>query len=138
MLEALTCLALNIYYEARNQSVEAQIAVSQVVINRVRDDRFPDNICDVIMQAKHSKITGKPLLNKCQFSWYCDGKTDKPHDLDAYRWAQIIAKHVSEGKSGDMIKGSTHYHASYVTPDWAKNKTKTVKIGDHIFYRWEK
>ena len=80
----LTCLALNIYFEARNQPVMGQIGVSMVVLNRVNSTDYPDNVCDVIYQGKHSKITGMPFRHKCQFSWYCDGLTDTPKDVDAY------------------------------------------------------
>ena len=136
--ESLVCLALNVYYEARNQPVEGQIAVTNVVMNRVADPRFPNTPCEVVKQGVHSKTTGRPVRWKCQFTWYCDGKKDKPHDLDAYRWAQIIAQHVGFGKAGDITSGSTHYHAVSVNPDWNINKTKIGRIGDHIFYRWEK
>ena len=136
--ESLICLALNVYYEARDQPVDGQIAVTNVVMNRVADPRFPNTPCKVIKEGVHSKITGRPLRWKCQFTWYCDGKKDKPHDLDAYRWAQIIAQHVGFGESGDITSGSTHYHAISVNPDWNIKKTKIGRIGDHIFYRWEK
>jgi len=139
MLEvSLMCLALNVYYEARNQSVEAQIAVSQVVMNRVSDPRFPNTVCNVIKQGVHSRVTGQPLKWKCHFSWYCDGKKDTPLDLDAYRWAHVIARHVLSGNSGDLVQGATHYHAFYVSPKWRTRKTWIAQIGDHIFYRWEK
>ena len=135
---ATVCLALNIYFEAQNQPVEGQIAVSQVVMNRVRDARFPDEVCKVVKQGAHSKKTGLPLRWRCHFSWYCDGKSDKPVYLEAYRWAHVVAKHVISGKSGDLVNGATHYHATCVSPDWNIQKTRVTQIGDHIFYRWEK
>ncbi len=132
----LTCLALNIYFEARNQPVMGQIGVSMVVLNRVNSTDYPDNVCDVIYQGKHSKITGMPLRHKCQFSWYCDGLTDTPKDVDAYRWAEIIAKDVwdHKGKS-DITNGSLFYHSMSVRPKWADKKTFVKRIGDHLFYR---
>ena len=138
METATVCLALNIYFEAQNQPVEGQIAVSQVVMNRVRDARFPDEVCKVVKQGVHSKKTGLPLRWRCHFSWYCDGKSDKPTYFDAYRWSHVVAKHVISGKSGDLVNGSTHYHATRVSPDWNIQKTRVIQIGDHIFYRWEK
>ena len=135
---ALICMALNVYYEARNQPIEGQMAVTYTILNRVVDSRFPDKICDVVQQGKHSRITGKPLRHKCQFSWYCDGRTDTPKDLDAYRWAEIIVRHVWEQRHNDLTDGSTHYHSIDVKPDWAKSKTFLARIGDHLFYRWEK
>lgn len=135
---ALVCLALNVYYEARNQSIEGQMAVTYTVLNRVKDSRFPNDICKVVYQGKHSKITGMPLRNKCHFSWYCDGRTDAPKDLDAYRWAEMVVRHVWINKHSDITEGSTHYHSINVNPNWAKNKTFLGQIGDHLFYRWEK
>jgi N-acetylmuramoyl-L-alanine amidase len=135
---ALICMALNVYYEARNQPVEGQMAVTYTVLNRVKDSRYPNKVCDVVYQGRHSKITGKPLRDRCMFSWYCDGRSDRPHDLDAYRWAEIIVKHVWDQKDNDITDGSTHYHSVEVKPDWVKNKTFLGRIGDHLFYRWEK
>ena len=74
---AFMCMALNMYHEAKNQSMLGQIAVGQVVMNRVEDTRFPDNVCDVITEAVTYKGTDKPVLHKCQFSWYCDGQKDE-------------------------------------------------------------
>ena len=71
---ALMCMAINMYHEAKNQSMLGQIAVGQVVMNRVEDSRFPDNVCDVVTQSVTYKGTDKPVLHKCQFSWYCDGQ----------------------------------------------------------------
>jgi N-acetylmuramoyl-L-alanine amidase len=135
---ALVCLSLNIYFEARNQPTEGQIAVSQVVLNRVKDSKFPDNICSVIKQGIHSKISGIPLRWKCQFSWYCDGKTDIPKDIDAYRWANVVASYVLSGEAKDLVMGATYYHSTCVSPNWNIKKTRTAKIGDHIFYKREK
>ncbi len=92
--EALFCLALNAYHEARNQDIRGMVAVSQVVINRVESDLFPDDVCEVVMQGptRESWKTRQyeyieeedrvyyPIRHRCQFSWYCDGKSDEPHD----------------------------------------------------------
>ena len=72
-------MALNIYHEAKNQSMLGQIAVGQVVMNTIEDSRFPDNVCDVVTQSVTYKGTDKPVLLICQFSWYCDGQTDEPN-----------------------------------------------------------
>jgi N-acetylmuramoyl-L-alanine amidase len=132
---ALICLALNVYYEARNQSIEGQMAVTYTVLNRVNDHRFPNEICAVVYEGQHSEVTGRPLRNRCSFSWYCDGKTDRPHDLDAYRWAEIIVRHVWEQRHNDITKGSTYYHAKDVKPDWADTKIFLGQVGDHLFYK---
>ena len=137
---ALMCMALNMYHEAKNQSMLGQLAVGQVVMNRVEDKRFPDNVCDVITEAVTYKGTDKPVLHKCQFSWYCDGQKDEP-DFDSKEWwdakeyASIV---LSDTIMLDVTEGATHYHATYVRPAWAKTKTKTTRIDRHIFYRWEK
>jgi len=95
---AIICLALNIYHEARNQPVAGQIAVSEVVLNRVADSKYPNTICEVVYQAKYKKGSNLPIRNQCQFSWYCDGKSDKPTDIDAYRWALTLSGRILNGE----------------------------------------
>ena len=137
---AFMCMALNMYHEAKNQSMLGQIAVGQVVMNRVKDTRFPDNVCDVVTEAVTYKGTDKPVLHKCQFSWYCDGQKDEPKYHSEEWWnAQEYASIVLSGTIAlDVTEGATHYHATYVRPAWAKTKTRTTRIDRHIFYRWEK
>tara|TARA_R100001510_G_scaffold50777_1_gene50045 strand:+ start:200 stop:625 length:426 start_codon:yes stop_codon:yes gene_type:complete len=138
--EALACMALNIYHEARNESTIGQVAVAQVVMNRVGDDRFPDTPCDVIYDGKHyTAKNGKtyPIRDRCQFSWYCDGLADRPRNQKAYAVAYENAKAVLEGYYFGILDGATHYHADYVSPRWSKLHTRIVKIDTHIFYRWD-
>ena len=136
--EALVCLALNIYHEARDQPYIGQVAVAQVVMHRVQDDRYPDDVCDVVFQGPtYSWKPDFPIRNRCQFSWYCDGKSDKTPDKDAWNNALTIAKGVYYNDIDDFVEGATHYHATYVLPDWAESKTPVIQIGEHIFYRWE-
>jgi N-acetylmuramoyl-L-alanine amidase len=131
------CLAQNIYYEARGSSRADQIAVADVVINRVQDERYPDSICEVVQQGeKHAN--GQMVRNRCQFSWYCDGKSDWPKDLDAWVIAQQIAFNmITYGDWRGLTEGATHYHADYVNPSWARTLTLTGTIGVHKFYRWD-
>ena len=137
---ALMCMVFNIYHVANNQSMLGQIAVGQVVMNRVEDSRFPDTVCEVVKQAVTYKGTDKPVLHKCQFSWYCDGKKDEPN-YDSKSWSNAL-KYAVVVLGGDITldftDGATHYHATYVRPAWAKTKTRTTRIDRHIFYRWEK
>ena len=137
---ALMCMAFNIYHEANNQSMLGQIAVGQVVMNRVEDSRFPDTVCEVVKQAVTYKGTDKPVLHKCQFSWYCDGKKDEPN-YNSKSWSKAL-KYAVVVLGGDITldftDGATHYHATYVRPAWAKTKTRTTRIDRHIFYRWER
>ena len=136
--EMLTCLALNVYHESKNQSLIGQIAVAQVTMNRVRDERYPDNVCDVVKQGLTYKWNPSiPIRNKCQFSWYCDGKSDKPRDEHAWDKAMLVAHGVYYGNLDDFVEGATHYHAHYVLPSWASSKTYITRIDDHIFYRWD-
>ena len=136
--EALVCLALNVYHEARDQPFIGQVAVAQVVMNRVYDDRYPDTVCEVVEQGPtYSWTEDFPVRHRCQFSWYCDGKSDKPKDKQAWEDAMMIAHGVYHGNLDDFIEGATHYHATYVHPEWAETKTRIAQIGDHIFYRWD-
>ena len=137
---ALMCMAFNIYHEANNQSMLGQLAVGQVVMNRVEDSRFPNTVCEVVKQAVTYKGTNKPVIHKCQFSWYCDGKKDEPN-YNSKSWSKALnyAVIVLGGDiTLDVTNGATHYHATYVRPAWAKTKTRTTRIDRHIFYRWER
>jgi spore germination cell wall hydrolase CwlJ-like protein len=136
MAEALMCLALNVYFEARSENMASQIAVSLVVMNRVEDHRFPNTVCGVVKQGLRYK-NDKVVLGKCQFSWYCDGKPDRPINKQAWFKAKQVASIVLDGSMIDFTQGSTHYHAHYVYPSWRKTKTKVTRIDSHIFYRWE-
>ena len=130
--EELNCLALNIYYEARGSNLADKAAVADVVINRTLDRRYPSSICDVVQDGY---IPGKRV---CQFSWYCDGKSDTPVDQDKWMEAQSIAFNMMEfGDYRGLTEGATHYHATYVDPFWASSLQMVGRIGAHIYYRWE-
>ena len=119
--DALTCLALNVYWEARNQSVAGQLAVAQVTLNRVADPRYGDNVCDVVYQHK-------------QFSWYWDGKPDTPKEHRAWETAFLVASAAMAGSGHIEVQGVTHYHAVYSKPFWKDHMVRVATIGDHIFY----
>ena len=106
--DEVNCLALNIYHEARNQPLVGKLAVAQVTINRVNDNRFPDTLCAVVMQGFYHNHF--PIKHKCQFSWWCDGKSDKPKDKESWQKIQILAFKI-------------------------KKKKKVLIIADHIFYK---
>ena len=136
---AFLCLALNTYHEAKNQSMVGQIAVAEVVMNRVADGRYPNTVCEVVKQGPKYKGSDIPVRHKCQFSWFCDGKSDLPKNEKAWKKAQDYAYLVLYNRiTIDLTEGATHYHATYVKPAWAKTKTRTTRIETHIFYRWEK
>lgn len=134
------CLAQNIFFEARNQSLEGQVAVAWVTLNRMESSKFPATICSVVKQANKDK-NGKVIRNQCQFSWYCDGKSDRiPGNKIAQKaWAdaQLIADVVlldwARAKESP-VKNATYYHANYVNPYWADAFTQIAVVEDHIFY----
>jgi spore germination cell wall hydrolase CwlJ-like protein len=132
------CMAQNIYFEAGNQPLAGKIAVSQVVLNRVEHYAYPDTVCGVVYQAKlRTNWKGEmvPKINACQFSWFCDGKSDDPVDSPTWLSSLNIARNVVQGAYGDITEGATHYHAISVTPYWADSLNETVRITDHIFYK---
>jgi len=138
--QELNCLTLNMYHEARGEGTAGILAVSYVVLNRVNDSRFPNTICGVVKQGHHIKEkdgTSRPLRNKCQFSWYCDGKSDEPKNKRDYNRLLGFSKYVLSNitKQIDITDGALFYHAEYVSPSWSKTRQKTTKIGVHIFYR---
>jgi len=143
MEKQIECLALNIYHEARNESEAGKMGVAFVTLNRVNSERFPNKVCEVVYEGRiskwHLENTGKvvPLRHKCQFSWWCDGKSDRVYEHDKFEEARAIAYYVLQnyGKVEDVTGGALWYHADYVNPSWSDDYRKTVKIGTHIFYR---
>jgi len=132
------CMAQNIYFEAGNQPLAGKIAVAQVVINRTNHPNYPTTMCDVIYQAKWKENwLGNlvPIRHQCQFSWFCDGKSDDPVDSPTWMNSLKVAADVVQGKYGDITEGSTHYHSVYVNPYWADSLNETVVINEHIFYK---
>ena len=145
----IECLAAIVYHESRGESMAGQLAVALVTNNRKNDIRFPNTYCDVVYEGprRESWKTKQlddipasdriyyPVKHKCQFSWYCDGKSDKV--LNEYLWknAYMVAAAVAQGVVYDFTDGATHYNADYVSPNWAKRYHRIVKIDQHIFYR---
>ena len=126
--DELSCLALTVYFEARGEPDLGKAAVAHVVLNRVSDDRFPDSICKVVRQG------GQQTRYRCQFTWWCDGLSDKPRKGPDWELTKTMARKVFWGYSEDPTKGALWYHADYVRPGWASAYEKTSKIGRHIFY----
>ena len=122
------CLATAIYFEARGEPVRGQVAVGQVILNRVRSPLFPETICGVVYEGQMQK--------GCQFSFTCDGHTDMPRNDDQCALAQDFAKQITAGEIWLPEVGySTYYHANYVSPNWVGDMSKIDKIGNHIFYK---
>ena len=151
--ESVQCLALNVYHEARDQGTAGLFGVTAVVLNRVNDKRFPNTICEVVYQGptreswktrKHKNLPADeriyyPIKHKCQFSWYCDGRNDTPHNKEKYQEVLDLVEAIlyNELSFVDITDGALFYHADYVSPSWAKTKQRTTEIDDHIFYRWD-
>ena len=128
MISPLLCLATAIYFEARDQSLMGQAAVAQVILERRDSPNYPSTVCGVVTAGGEDR-------HKCAFSFYCDGKSDKPTDERAFFVAKSIAWSALNGHIKDATGYATHYHASYVQPAWAVTLVPTRVIGDHIFYR---
>ena len=127
--EEIECLALTIYFEARGESRAGRRAVGDVVMNRVNDSQFPGTVCEVTRQG------GERLLSGCQFSWWCDGRSDQPRDKKAWRESYDMALQVYWDRSRDQTDGALWYHADYVAPRWRKAFEPGPRIGRHLFYR---
>ncbi len=124
----LICMAKAIYFEARSESLKGQMAVAKVVLNRVRDPRFPNTVCGVVYQ-------GAERRNACQFSFACDGKPDYPTEMRHWAKAKRLAAKALRGQIRmRKLEGVAFYHADYVRPTWASMMRPVVKIGRHIFY----
>jgi len=125
---ALRCLALNVYWEARSGSPEDQRAVAHVTLNRVASPDFPGSVCGVVRQ-------GGEVRDRCQFSWRCDGKSDRPENPEAWRKAMEVAREALAGAHSDPTHGALFFHHASVQPEWAGRRTRTMQIGHHVFYR---
>ena len=138
MLSTITCLAVAIYFEARSEPIAGQLAVAQVVLNRVADERYPDTVCDVITEGP-TYPSGHPVRDKCQFSFWCDGKPEDIHDYEAWQTAIRVATIATETSALpiDISEGAMFYHATSVSPSWRHTMQMTARIGQHIFYRLE-
>lgn len=136
----LDCLARNIYWEARSEPYHGMVAVAQVTLNRVAHNNFPDDICDVVYQGPtraswKDKSVYYPVKHRCQFSWYCDGKSDRIPSVNQTifdRCYEVARQVLIEGKRLPDLKHAVFYHADYVSPGW--RYPKLAKIGTHIFY----
>ena len=123
------CLALAVYWEGKSEMREGRVAVAHVVLNRVRDPEFPNTICGVV-QDRNGNRNGS-----CQFSWYCDGKSDEPTNAEQWREAQAVARAALAGETRDPTGGARYFHVRRLSPPWTRNLTRTAAIGDHVFYR---
>ncbi len=125
--EAVTCLAQNLWFEARGSSAKDQVGIANVVLNRVANKHYPDDVCEVVWQPK-------------QFSWTHDGLSDRirlntPRERQVWKRVVQISVEAMGGELQDPTNGATHFHAVYVQPDWASQMRRVIRIDDHIYYR---
>jgi hypothetical protein len=131
----IRCLATAMYFEARGEPARGQFIVGRVILNRVESRYYPNEICDVVYQNAHMK-------NSCQFSFACDGLPNRVRETETWRVIKRRAMYLVECDDKCSIAAlgrsdlwtSTHYHADYVSPNWAKKLQRTGQIGRHIFY----
>ena len=122
------CLSEALYFEARGESAKGQFAVAEVILNRVDVAEYPDTVCEVVRQGSGGRF-------RCQFSYYCDGLSERVYEQSA--WIQVgkIARLMIDGGERALTDCATHYHARYVSPRWATRYSRTATIGAHHFYR---
>jgi spore germination cell wall hydrolase CwlJ-like protein len=125
--EAHSCLAQTLYFEAKSEGRHGMVAVGWVVLNRMRDGEFPRSVCGVVKQGRE-----KP---GCQFSYWCDGKSDKPKADDEWMLAQDVARDLLSNPPPDPTGGATFYHAVEVKAPWTVSRQRTGRIGRHVYYR---
>jgi spore germination cell wall hydrolase CwlJ-like protein len=129
----LLWMAKAMYFEAGGESLAGKLAIGLVIKNRINDGRYPNTIYETITQSKRN-LNGNAILHKCQFNWYCDGKSDEPNYTSA-AWAKSLyaARAVLEGRVIDFTDGATHFHNPKVFPNWGY--PKMAQIDGHTFYK---
>jgi spore germination cell wall hydrolase CwlJ-like protein len=127
MDEAITCLARSIYWEAKGGESADMEAVASVVMNRLGHEGFPDTVCGVVKQGSEKK--------SCQFSWWCDGRSDQAQEESQYVIAKEIARKALNKQLNDRTHGAMYFHDRHVKPDWAKEYIKTTETRKFLFYK---
>jgi spore germination cell wall hydrolase CwlJ-like protein len=125
--DAITCLARSIYWEAKGKSSADMEAVASVVMNRLGHEGFPDTVCAVVKQGSETK--------NCQFSWWCDGRSDQVQEETQYTIAKEIARKALNKQLNDRTHGAMYFHDRNVNPDWASKYIKTTETSMFLFYK---
>ncbi|WP_223416308.1 MULTISPECIES: cell wall hydrolase [unclassified Pseudomonas] len=125
--DAITCLARSIYWEAKGKSSADMEAVASVVMNRLGHEGFPDTVCAVVKQGSETK--------NCQFSWWCDGRSDQVQEETQYMIAKEIARKALNKQLNDRTNGAMYFHDRNVNPDWAGEYIKTTETSMFLFYK---
>ncbi|MEM8981657.1 MAG: cell wall hydrolase [Pseudomonadota bacterium] len=121
------CLATALYFEARGESLQGQQAIASVIFNRVADERFPATVCAVVKDGGE--------VPPCQFSWWCDGQSDRPRDTDSFAVITERARRWVRKRPRDNSRGALFFHASRQPVPWRRPRQRTAAVGAHIFYR---
>jgi spore germination cell wall hydrolase CwlJ-like protein len=124
---AITCLARTIYWEARGENPASMEAIANVVMNRLGHEGFPNTVCGVVKQG-HER-------GACQFSWWCDGRSDDAKEEDAYIVAKEIARKALNRQLVDRTAGALYFHQRNSNPSWSTQYLKTAEIGKFVFYK---
>lgn len=121
------CLALALYWEARGESRLGMVAVGWTILNRTRSRDFPATPCAVVFEGGE--------YPPCQFSWWCDGKSDRPRDRSSWIRAQVVAAELLTKPPPDPTHGALFFHSTSIDVPWARPRKRTARIGNHVFYR---
>jgi len=127
MDDAITCLSRTIYWEARGEGAAGMEAVANVVMNRLGQEGFPNKICQVVMQGREQ--------GACQFSWWCDGRSDDANEDKSYAIAKEIARKALNRQLTDRTGGALYFLQRKTTTNWSKEYIKTAEIGEFVFYK---
>lgn len=126
--EALRCMALNLYHETRSQPRHSKVAVAWVVLNRVSHEDFPETVCAVVHEGGESP--------PCEWSWWCDGEPDEPQNPEAWAETERLARKFLSDPPPDPTEGALWFHhVAIEPPPWTRDLERTVRIGEHVFYR---
>ncbi|WP_447750022.1 cell wall hydrolase [Pseudomonas nicosulfuronedens] len=125
--DAITCLSRTLYWEAKGGNKADMAAVANVVLNRMGHGGFPDTVCGVVKQGQAQK--------HCQFSWWCDGRSDQVEEKNRYDLAKEIARKALNQQLGDRTRGALYFHDRHVSPSWAKEYLRTAETDEFVFYK---
>lgn len=125
--DAITCLSRTIYWEAKGISTADMEAVASVVMNRLGHAGFPDTVCGVVKQGVETRA--------CQFSWWCDGRSDQVREEGEYTEAKEIARKALNQQLKDRTLGALYFHDRNVKPDWSRTYIKTAETSQFLFYK---
>lgn len=125
-----SCLTEAMYFEARGEGLAGQLAVAEVILNRVEATQYPDTVCDVVRQGADSG-------GACQFSYNCDGKKNTVRNEKAWKRIGKLAWLMLQGRPRTLTDEALYFHNTSVRPNWSRKFVKTAQIGRHVFYRPE-